>query len=208
MSNNFEALGIDKAVYDEAEAQEVSEGYKPLPSGVYKSKIKELAIFNTDKGAGMLKVTVSPVNPDESLTDVTVYQNIKKKDGSANEIGTRTLKNVLEALNTSLDQVAVQNAEIVGYAKNVQAKVISGIQNTMFLACIRQVHEEGAKYSDYNEIAAYAKADGTNAKGENIIDAFKAKIEKNPILERKAKNTQSSSAGTVTANTEKLKDLL
>ena len=206
--DNFKALGLDESVYNEAEEQTVSEGFKPLDSGIYKAKVKELAIFETDSGAGMLKIVVSPIDLKDSLTDITVYQNIKKKNGEANPIGTATLKHILDACNTTLEEVVVKNEEIVGYGKPKQAKVIKGIQDKVILAFIRSVHEEGAKYETYNEIEAYARQDGTNAKGEDLTEAFKKKIEKNPVLKRKAKEPVSNGTTAKTADGKNIADLL
>ena len=182
--NKYDILGLDQTTYDEAEVQTVSEGFKPFESGVYKSTVKEIAIFTSSKGAGMLKIVI---NPDDDLENITVYQNTKKKNGEPNPIGQATLKHVLEACNLTVEDSVIKKEEIVAYGKPVQAQVIKSATGKPIVACVRQIKEEGAKFPDYNEIEAYARPDGTNSKGEDLLANFKAKIEKNPILIRQAK---------------------
>ena len=182
----LEELGIEESTWKEAEAQTVNEGFKPIESGVYKATIKELGQFKTDNGAVMLKAKIA-------LTDlidheIDFYQNIKKKNGEDNPIGVASLKHILEALNVSASEIGIKNGEIEAYGKKREAKLITGVTGKPFLAFVRQVHEAGAKYENYNEVEGFARIDGTNAKGEDIATKYKEKIEKTPILERKAKS--------------------
>ena len=196
---NLEALGLDAAVIDKAEAQEVRPAFKALPSEVYDAKIKELATFTSSKGAGMLKVVVNIT--DQEDTDITIYQNVKKKDGSANEIGQATFRHILDACNKTSADIAVKAEEITAYGKKVPGNVVKGLDKIPFKACVRQIFTEGSKYEDSNEIDAYLRADGTNAKGENLVDTFKEKIAKNPILKRveKGQGAGGSSGGNTSA---------
>lgn len=195
MSDVLNELGLDTAAYDKAEAQEVKPAFEALPSDAYKGKVKQLATFTTEKGAGMLIAIVAVDGQDR---DITVYQNVKKKDGSANEIGTATFKHIVESTNTPMSELSVKVEEITAYGKKVQGKVVQGIAGKPMMALVRQVFEEGAKFESYNEIEAYAKPDGTNSKGEDLVATFKEKVEKTPILNRKAKEGTASGAATAT----------
>ena len=194
MSNIFDELGLDQETYNKAEDQTVREGFEVLPSGAYKAEIKELATFTTEKGAKMMKAVI--VIPSEDKREITVYQNTQKIDGSPNEIGTATFKHIIQATNVDSANLSVKAETIKAYGKDVEGKVVKGLNGKPFLALVRAVHEEGAKFENYNEVEAYTKVDGTNAKGEDILTIFKEKIEKTPILNRKAKNPQTSSSNT------------
>ena len=200
MSTNYELFGITEEVYKEAEVDSVNPGFKPYPSGAYKGTIKEIARFNTASGAGMLKIVFEPAG-DPLATNVEVYQNITKKDKSPNEIGTATLKHVLDALGTSIDKVTIAEEDIIAYGKGVKAHVIKGLDKVPMIACVREVYEEGARFPKSNEIEHYAKEDGTNAKGEDIVTKFKEKIAENPVLIRKPKeNTSTGSTAAASAD--------
>jgi len=208
-TNPLEALGLDADVLNAAEAQDVRPAFKALPSGVYDAKIKELATFTSSKGAGMLKIVVEI--PSEKDSDLTLYQNIKKKDGSANEIGQGTFKHILDACNKSTSDIAVKVEQIKAYAKNVDGNVVKGLDNSPIKVCVRQIFEEGANYEEYNEVEAYLRADGTNVKGENLVDKYLEKIEKTPILKRTAKagsGGSSSTAAVVTADGKSVDEML
>ena len=181
----LEELGLDSEVIESTEAQEVRGAFEPLVSGVYKAKVKELATFVTPKNATQLKVIVIP--DSEPDREITIYQNIKKKDGSANEIGQATFRHIIDAMGVSASDLAVKTEKIKGYGKDVEAKVVQGISKKPITAFVRSVFEEGAKFETYNEIEAYGRADGTNSKGEDLVTAFKEKIEKTPVLKRTAK---------------------
>jgi len=207
MSNIFEELGLDATAYTEAEEQTVGKGFEVLPSGVYTGSVKELATFTTDSGAGMMKAVIE-IEADGDNREITVYQNIKKKDGSANTIGTATFKHIVEATNTEMAMLSTKKEQIKAYGKDVQATVVQGLIGKKIKAFVRAVHEEGATYENYNEIEAYARVDGTNSKGENIEEAFIEKITKTPVLERKAKQSSNSSKEPTTEAGQQAKDLL
>jgi len=195
MSNIFEELNLDQKTYEEAEAQEVRGAFEVLPSGVYNASIKELATFMTQNGAGMLKAVVEiPVEGEDKPREITLYQNTKKKDGSPNDIGTATFKHIIQAVNVDSSSLSTKKETIKAYGKDVQGTVVNGILGKQFKALVRAVHEEGASYEDYNEIDAWAKTDGTNAKNEDIVTPFMEKIEKKPVLMRKAKPGSASQA--------------
>ncbi len=204
MSDIFDELGLDKKVFEEAEAETVS-NFEVLPSGVYGASIKSLFTFTSEKGAGMMQAVIHITSEDR---DITVYQNVKKKDGSANEIGTRTFKSIISASNADMAELSTKTEKVKAYGKEVDGKVVKGLDGKKIAALVRAVHEEGAKFEDYNEMQ-YARADGTNAKGEDLLEAFKVKIEKTPVLERKAKGgTTDTSTQATTASGKAVADLL
>jgi len=205
MSTILNSMGLDThtKTFDEAEAQGVST-FSLLKSGAYKATVKELATFVTEKGAKQLKIIVNITSEDH---DITVYQNITKKDGNPNVIGTATFKHVLDALGE--EGLSVVEAKIKGYAKEVDAQCIQGMSSKPIIVLVREVHQPGEKFEEVNEIDGYLKADGTNAKNENMVDAYVEKITKTPILERKVKaGSASASAGGTTDTSSKAIDEL
>ena len=207
MSTIFEDLGLDESTFNEAEAESVAPAFEVLPSGVYGATIKQLATFQTEKGAGMLIATIHITSDDR---DITIYQNTKKKDGKPNDIGTRTFKSIISAANVNMSELSTKTEKIKAYGKEVDAKVVKGIEGKKIAALVRAVFEEGAKFENSNEIEAFAKADGTNAKGEDLLENFKTKIEKNPVKIKKAKadSTSNDSTQATTKSGESVADLL
>lgn len=206
MADIFEELGLDKSTYEEAGAQEVRGAFEVLPSGAYKAEVKELATFTTESGAGMMKAEI--YIPDADRT-ITVYQNVKKKNGEANAIGTATFKHIIQATNVDTSTLKTATEKIKAYGKEVEAKVVKGLAGKPFTALVRAVHEDGAKFEDYNEIEAYARIDGTNAAGEDLVAPFNEKIAKTPVLNRKSKDggTSGGNASTQAATTGEAKDV-
>ncbi len=213
MSNIYEDLGLDEATFKEAEAESVAPAFEVLPSGVYGATIKQLATFTTEKKAGMLIATIHVESADR---DITIYQNTKKKPvgdkpGEPNDIGTRTFKSIIAAANVEMSDLSTKTEKIKAYGKEVDGKVVKGIEGKKIAALIRAVFDEGSKFENSNEVEAFAKADGTNAKGEDLLETFKTKIEKTPVKIRKAKAGSGASNDSTQATTksgESVADLL
>ena len=167
-----------------AEAQEIRTGAGVWESGVYDVVFTEFFLFKSKHGAGMLKCTIQ----DQDENTFTTYVNVKKKDGTDNDIGARFVKGALDAVGVDMNSATIK--QIVGdyYAeKNQDVNSVDSVLNKPLKACVRQVHTEGAEYENSNEIEAFLDKQGKNGKGEDQLEAFAAKIEKQPILERKAK---------------------
>ncbi len=205
MSNIFDELGLDKETFEKAEAESVSD-FQVLPSGTYGATIKQLATFTSTKGAGMLIATIHITSEDR---DITVYQNTKKKDGSANEIGTRTFKSIIASANVEMSDLSTKTEKVKAYGKEVDGKVVKGLADKKIVALVRAVFEEGSDFENTNEIEAFAKADGTNAKGEDLLEAFKSKIEKTPVKIKKTKaKAEDKSTQATTKSGEAIADVL
>jgi len=203
MNELLNSMGLESHIkeFEEAEAQGVST-FTVLPSGVYRATVKELATFVTEKGATQLKVIVS-IKPENQ--EITSYQNITKKDGNPNPIGTSVFKHILDALGE--EGLTAKSGKIKGYAKEVDANCIMGMSNKPIMVLIRQVKEPGAQYEDSNEIDGYLRADGTNSKNENLVDDYIEKITKTPILIRKTKDKASSSSAGGTTDVQAAADI-
>jgi len=204
--NVLNDLGINKEQWEEVAPIEVNEGYKPLESGVYNATVKEVAYYTTDNGAVQLKIVLTV--PELLDHELTQYQNIKKRNGEVNEIGERWFKGLFDATNTDINDTIVEEGEFEAYGSKKKGKIIRGLTGKPLKALVRAVHEEGAKFPDYNEFT-FARIDGTNGKGEDIVSKFKETIEKVPVLQRTAKNQQGGSQKEVkTSSGQDVKDLL
>jgi len=202
----FEELGLDTKVVEEVKEQTVMGAFEALPSDVYKGEVKQLATFVTEKGATqMIAIINVEVKGEKEGKDITVYQNVKKKDGEANPIGQAIFKHILDACNVTASDITVKVEKIKAYGKEVEGKLVKGLSGRKITAFVRAVFEEGAKYENYNEIEAYGRPDGTNSKGEDLIETFKEKIEKTPVLNRKSKD--AGKVGTQAAKTEAAADV-
>jgi hypothetical protein len=146
--------------------------------------------FVTEKGATQLKVTVKLKDSEKEITE---FQNITKKDGAPNDIGVATFKHIVEAFGPAAETLTSSKQEVVGYKEKVNADVVAGMEKTDIIVLVRAVHEEGAKFEDYNIIEGFLKIDGTNSKGEDLVTPYLEKVEKTPVLQRKAKGGSGSS---------------
>ena len=141
--------------------------------------------------------------------ELKIYQNVKKKDGNPNEIGTRTFKSIIASANVEMSDLSTKTEKITAYGKEVDGKVVKGLDGKKIVALVRAVFEEGSNFENTNEIEAYAKADGTNAKGEDLLEAFKSKIEKTPVKIKKTKaKAEDKSTQATTKSGEAIADVL
>ena len=198
-------MGVSQEVAQEAKAQDVST-FELVKSGAYKASVKEVAIFSTASGAKQLKIGVTINSLEDKL--IEVYQNITKKNGEPNPIGTATYKHIIDAMGE--EGLSVKTEKIKGYGKEVDAQCLVGLSNKTITVLVREVNEPGSTYENTNEIEGYLKADGTNADGEDIVPAFIEKIKKTPVLQKKPKAAQASSgtAGGTTDTTKEIEEML
>ena len=186
--------GVDQEVFNKSEAQSVST-FELIPSGAYKANVTELITFKTEKGATQLKVVVKLKDSGKELKE---FQNLNKKDGTPNEIGTATFRHILDAFGPAVDNLTTAEEEVVGYKEKVKASVVKGTENIDIIVLVREVHQDGADFEDTNEIEGFLRIDGTNAKGEELVSKFMEKIEEKPVRIKKSKGGSSSkSAGKV-----------
>jgi len=195
-------IGIDKEIYEKTEAQDIRDGYSILPSGAYTAKVQELATFTTANGARQFKVQLYIPSEDRTMD---FYQTITNGNGDKNEIGTRSFRHLIDAMNTPESDFTVVNETIKVRGKDIEAKAVKGVKDKTVIAMIMEVHQKGAYYEESNEVTAWARVDGTNAKGEDIVTKFNNKIAEKPILKKPDKITSTKS--TNTQNSELKKDV-
>lgn len=188
MTINLTEIGISNEAVEKSEAQSISNG------GVWKSSaeevvIKEMASFDTKSGAKMLKLVLTNAKEEE----LTQYINIVKKDKSENEIGTRVIVGISEAIG--IDDAGFKPVVFKAYKVEEQAGIgFTNFIGKKLIACVIECFEAGAQYESSNEVEAYVNLKGENSKGEDVVAAFNKKIEKNPIRNKKAKAAAANTA--------------
>lgn len=199
MSNEVaKFLGMDETEFEKIEEEKPSGSGAVLDSGVYKAKIKEIGQFKGEKGGVQIKIAVTL---DEFLDhEVSKYPVIVTKDGVKSEWGPREVKHVISAANIDPTTVTQVQGKMKAYNKEVDAILLKGVEGKPLKIALRKVHDPEGKYEWYNEIEHFMRVDGTNAKGEDLEGPFLKKIEKNPILERKSKKTNTADTTVKTAN--------
>jgi len=192
MSKLLDVLNISKEEISNVEVAEIREGKEILDSGIYKGTI-ELYLFKTKETSDvkMLK-TKATIIIDESEHILETYTNIIKKDGKSNEYGLRDLVGYLAAVGVDINEIETTLVEEKCYGSKKECNQIN-LPKKQVTVFVRKVFEEGADYPDYNEIEGIFDENGNNAKGEDQIETFNAKIEKMPVLKKKAKTKESSS---------------
>lgn len=201
MTNTFSAL---KANINAAEASKVMELAEALDANIYNGRIKEVSLFTTDSGAGMLKYTVEADYAFDGETkhkQFTGYQNTVKKDGEENKIGLSTLSQLIYAAGLTMDesdtsktQVQTASTKSKCYAKEVEVETIVNIVDKPVLVAVRKIQEgdDEKTVKIYNEVEIVLALDGTNKAGEDQRDKFLEKIEKRPLIVRRPKEKTES----------------
>ncbi len=196
MASALETLGLTQEQVAKVEVASIREGFETLPSGIYEGNIVTVGTFTTDSGAIQFKIVVriKDEKARDGYRELTKYGNFRKKDGSVNEFGQRDIIGALEATKMDLAEIKTQTIKEKCYATERDFNNFIGVNKAPVTIFVRQVLEEGAQYEDQNEIEGIFDIEGKNSKGEDQTEAFMKKIEKTPVLKRKAKNNNTATA--------------
>ena len=200
MSNTvLDALGVSQEAFEEAKAAP-STGSFLWDSGAYKVDIVEAAIFSTDSGATMFKLTLKDPEADKTLTE---YANTsytaksddkdgayKKGDKVENKSGAKLFKSLLSALHLEPTALSISDGKTEAYGKEVDAKIID-LAGRGVIALVRQVDDSAnnEKYGESNVIEGFADIEGNIDDSPEPLKKWLAKIEKAPVLVKKAKKS-------------------
>jgi hypothetical protein len=195
MSTALNILGLTQEQAAKTEVASISEGFKPLPSGIYNGNIVQIGTFKTDSGATQFKIVVKVKDGRE----LTKYGNYLKKDGSINEYGQRDVMGALNATKIDLSTIQAQTIKTKCYGKEKDFNNFIGLEKAPVSVFVREVFEEGSQYEEQNEIEGIFDEDCKNSNGEDQSEKFTQKIEKKPVLRRKAKAQSGGSAKTAAA---------
>jgi len=185
-----------KTQISQAEAAEVSEGFKPLQSGAYKAVITKFGVYKNRFDNDSMYVEVA-INEDGKETVLSVDRGLTLKDGTPNNGTLSMMHEIFSACGVSPETVQPATDTAKTFGQEVQLEAFKECYNKEVAAFVRETFEEGAKYERGNMIEAIFKIDGTNSDGVDQLAKFKAKIEKQPILVKKSK--AKSATGTAGA---------
>ena len=185
-----------KTQITQAEAAEVSEGFKPLQSGAYKSIITKFGVYRNRFDNDSMYVEVL-INEDGKEITLSVDRGLTLKDGSQNNGTLSMMHEIFSACGVSPDTVQPATDTAKTFGQEVQLEAFKECYNKEVAAFVRETFEEGARYERGNIIEAIFNVDGKNSDGVDQLSKFKEKIEKQPILVKKSKEKASTgTAGT------------
>jgi len=198
-------MGISQETYTETVAAPAGES-SVLESGAYKMVIKEVAVFETEKKAKMLKIELTD---ETSKKDRVFYFNTSYVDKKTNEVtenksGTKAFKALVDALHMEPAQITTAQAEFEAYGKKVQGTKLS-LEGRPVLVLVREIEDPNKEqFQVYNDIEGFADVEGKiKDKDGNYSDEplakWKEKLEKTPRLVKKAKGNKASATTTATA---------
>lgn len=217
MNDIFELTGMTRETFTEAKAEPTTGGFL-WNSGAYKVDIKEAAIFNTDSGATMFKLVLKDPEADKELTYYanTAYKakkdadDVKKGDKVENKAGTKIFKSLLSALHLEPTALTITDTTIEAYGKeNTPAKSL-GLEGRGLIALVREVDDSANsdKYPLSNDIESFTDIEGKIDGSVEPLEKWKAKIEKTPVLVKKAKKGGAKQAVASEASKEAARKVL
>jgi hypothetical protein len=209
MSAALKLLGLTNETAKKIEIAEVKEGKQILPAGIYNGAIKTLCVFNgSSEPIKMAKIVYEAKVDDGEPVEMTDYINVVKKDGTSNDIGARVINMIVQATGSELTDVEVQEKEEKCYGSKQKVQMFTSALNKPVTLFIRKIHEEGATFPEYNEVSFVGNPAGENSEGKDQKELFLDKIEKIPVIERKAKESTTTAKSTKDASSSNAKDLL
>lgn len=186
----LDSLGISQEAIDNAKSSTVTEAYEVMPSGVYDAKIKEVILYTNKFGGEMLRINVSVKHNDQERTlsfRDDIGKNLKQTDtekaegkpGKINEGFMARLKSLTVATNVSMENVKEgPETKVSSFGSECSGKFLLGFNDKPVKALVRHSQDttkaEGEAYRDSNDI------EGITHAGNEDIEKFKAKVDKNP----------------------------
>lgn len=194
---DLSSIGISAEAVEKAPAQEIKS--RTWSSQVAKCVVKEAAVFKTASGATMFKLVVANEagdNYEEYFNTKYISKSddkdgkFKKGDEVENMGGVTIVTGLVNAVGVA--DIAAKPSKFKAYKVEEQdGLVLTGLIGKVAMFGIREINTEGSQYPQSNEIGIITDLKGNNAKGEEVLEKFKALIEKTPILVRKAKEGQT-----------------
>ena len=205
MENVLNLMGLSEEGIKEAKVEpSVGSGWL-WESGAYKVEVKQVAIFETERKAKMLKIELYDETEDKTLVEYANTSYIDKKTGEVteNKGGAHIFKALMSAIKLEPSQCVVKSEEIKAYGKDIQAQVIDNAAGRKCVALVRQVEDpNNEKYPDSNTVEGFADIQNNINGSTEAYDKWLAKLEKAPVLVKKGKKKVTAT----TASTEASKD--
>jgi len=206
--NVLAAAGISETGFEKATG-EVAGEFKVLDAGVYKATIKEIAIYQNTFGGKTMRYTVNLTEDDR---DITFRKDINShlKDNVENDGYINRFKQFLYAANVKDSECKNKKkaVKINSFGKEYDADIVLGPVGKPILAEVLLMEDttktEGEPYHLQNALAGVLAVDGTDASGENKVEAFVEKCKKTPTTKFQGYvKASTTTSGTVNANAAK-----
>jgi len=184
-----------------AEAAEVHEGFKPLPSGAYEATLTKFGVYENKFGNNSMhvEVEVKAEDRDEPVI-IKIDRGLTLKDGSPNNGTLSMMKEIFHATGADIDNAKTGTEVINAFGSEAQLTSFTDTYNKKVLALVREVLDENnTAYPKSNIVEGIFKVDGTNSKGEDQLEAFNKKIAEKPVLVKAKKATTGASTGATTS---------
>ena len=156
----------------------------------YKVEIKELAVFETERKARMVKIEMFDPETEKTLTEYinTSYINKESKEVTENKGGASIFKALLSAIALEPAQAQIEEKEIDAYGKKVNGQVIKNAEGRTCYALVREVEDpNNEKYPSSNQVEGFADVEKQIGGSTEPVEKWLAKIEKAPVLTKKSK---------------------
>jgi len=191
MSNTtiLDTLGISVGTFKEVNIEPSTGGFL-LESGMYKVEIKELAVFETERKARMVKIEMFDPETEKTFTEYinTSYINKESKEVTENKGGASIFKALLSAIALEPAQAQIEEKEIDAYGKKVNGQVIKNAEGRTCYALVREVEDpNNEKYPSSNQVEGFADVEKQIGGSTEPVEKWLAKIEKAPVKILKSK---------------------
>lgn len=214
--NILDELGLDQETYDSGEASAVAKAFEPLTSGAYDGVVKEIIIYTNKWDGKQARYTVT-VDKNGEPTDLTFRSDIGKelKDGKPNKGYAGRLKQFAHATGTELASLTMgKDTKIKSFGTEYDGEFLIGMNGKKVKVLVRQSDDtnkaEGAPFKITNDVMGVVAMDGTDAEGENAVEAFAETCKKTPIFAAAKKQAGGNKATTAakTADGGNVDDML
>jgi len=195
-------LGSFKEEVKNAEATTVSEGFKPLQSGIYPATLTKFGIYTNNFSSQSVFIEVEvKIDGEDKPRVLSVDRGLTLKDKSINKGTMSLINNIFEITGVDIDTAEPVDDTIKTWGKEYTMEVYKDCYNHSISAFIRETFEEGAKYDKGNILEGIFDADGKNGAGEDQTETFMKKIEEKPVLVKTTKAKAATTGGAGKAGT-------
>ena len=222
MGNIFETLGASKEMVESVQPEEIYEG-KLIPAGVYDAVVDKAYLRKTDSGAKMFELDLN-VDVDGEIKPLHYSTAVQSGDEKGNKtywvvqehhadsvkkryggVGAKVPLPGFEAMVKFLRAIDSENADqqetsVDWKGSPITVLAFKGLNGKKLKVSV--IQEEGEYEGEMfrkNEIIRWLKTDGTNDKGEDMLEKAKAEVEKK--MKKLESKTSSAPASGTTAST-------
>ena len=202
LSSFFGDIEIKKEQVDAIEAQTIVEGSSIWAPGVYHVAIDRAYTRKTDSGAKMFTVFFKDAANNNIMFSTCVQSGNDKGNKSTyvSKEGKEKLLPGIEEVKRLFDAIKVEDpagrlAKVDHFGTNIEVMAYPDLTGKQLMIGLRtEDNEYNGEIKVQNLFEAFITSDGKNAKGEDLLESLKTKIEKAPHKKSKQKSTPSTPA--------------